>query len=136
MLICIPLSVDWPETCKFLSTSEKELLIARLAADVADAKMNRLDEAAYKRAFGDWKVYVGILMYFGIVNNGYSVSVRMGAVAHHLASISDLTCCISSRQLFSRTWDTRPSALKSIVYQSSVSLAAVGSSWPFSVRRI
>lgn len=57
--------VDWPETCKFLNTSEKELLIARLAADVADAKMNRLDNAAYKRVFGDWKVYLGVLMYFG-----------------------------------------------------------------------
>lgn len=54
--------VDWPETCKFLNVNEKELLIARLAADVADAKMNRLDKAAYKRVFGDWKIYLGILM--------------------------------------------------------------------------
>lgn len=66
---------QWPETCKFLSESEKELLIARLATDVADAKMNRLDRAAYKRVFKDWKMYLGVLMYFGIVNNGYSVSV-------------------------------------------------------------
>ena len=64
-----------PETCKFLNTDEKELLIARLAADVADAKMNRLDKAAYKRIFSDWKMYLGVLMYFGIVNNGYAVSV-------------------------------------------------------------
>ena len=63
------------ETCKFLNPSEQELLIARLAADVADAKMNRLDGAAYKRVFSDWKVYLGVLMYFGVVNNGYAVSV-------------------------------------------------------------
>ena len=67
--------VDWPETAKFLNEEEKKLLIARLSADVADAKMNRLDRGAYKRIFSDWKIYLGILMYFGIVNNGYAVSV-------------------------------------------------------------
>ena len=67
--------VDWPETAKFLTEDEKKLLIARLSADVADAKMNRLDKPAYKRIFTDWKMYLGVLMYFGIVNNGYSVSV-------------------------------------------------------------
>lgn len=69
--------VDWPETAKFLTQEEKELLIARLATDVGDAKMNRLDNAAYKRIFADWKMYAGVLMYFGIVNNGYAVSVSL-----------------------------------------------------------
>ena len=68
--------VDWPETAKFLTEEERELLVARLAADVADAKMNRLDKRAYKRILTDWKIYAGILMYFSIVNNGYAVSVR------------------------------------------------------------
>lgn len=57
---------DWPENAKFLSPEEKQLLIARLTADVADAKMNRLDKRAYKRIFSDWKMYCGVLMYFGI----------------------------------------------------------------------
>ena len=69
------LIVDWPETAKFLNEEEKKLLIARLSADVADAKMNRLDKGAYKRIFTDWKMYCGVFMYFGIVNNGYAVSV-------------------------------------------------------------
>lgn len=69
------LIVDWPETAKFLTDEEKTLLVARLSADVADAKMNRLDSAAYKRIFSDWKIYCGILMYFGIVNTGYATSV-------------------------------------------------------------
>ncbi|KAF2169761.1 hypothetical protein M409DRAFT_64778 [Zasmidium cellare ATCC 36951] len=65
---------DWPETAKFLNAEEKELLIARLTADVADAKMNRLDRRAVGRILGDWKIYVGTAMYFGIVNTGYATS--------------------------------------------------------------
>ncbi|GAB7363367.1 hypothetical protein MBLNU230_g3647t1 [Neophaeotheca triangularis] len=65
---------DWPETSKFLTEEERELLVARLAQDVGDAKMNRLDKPAMKRIFTDWKIYCGILMYFGIVNTGYSTS--------------------------------------------------------------
>lgn len=66
---------DWPETAKFLTQEEKELLAARLAADVADAKMDRLDKRAVRRIFSDWKIYCGTLMYFGIVNTGYATSV-------------------------------------------------------------
>ncbi|KAK5172990.1 uncharacterized protein LTR77_003112 [Saxophila tyrrhenica] len=66
--------VDWPETAKFLTDDEKRLLIARLSADVADSKMNTLDLRARKRIFTDWKMYLGVLMYFGIVNTGYATS--------------------------------------------------------------
>ncbi|KAK0935149.1 hypothetical protein LTR29_013249 [Friedmanniomyces endolithicus] len=66
--------VDWPETATFLTNEEKRLLIARLSADVADAKMNRLDKPAVKRIFSDWKMYLGTLMYLGIVNTGYATS--------------------------------------------------------------
>ncbi|KAK1075961.1 hypothetical protein LTR33_009367 [Friedmanniomyces endolithicus] len=66
--------VDWPETATFLTNEEKRLLIARLSADVADAKMNRLDKPAVKRIFSDWKMYLGRLMYMGIVNTGYATS--------------------------------------------------------------
>lgn len=66
---------DWPEKAAFLDEGEKRLLIARLTADVADAKMNRLDRRAYRRIFSDWKIYCGVLMYFGIVNTGYATSV-------------------------------------------------------------
>ena len=65
---------DWPETASFLTSDERRLLIARLSADVADAKMNRLDGPARKRVFGDWKIYCGVVMYIGIVNTGYATS--------------------------------------------------------------
>ncbi|KAF2641474.1 MFS general substrate transporter [Massarina eburnea CBS 473.64] len=65
---------DWPETAKFLNSNERALLIARLSADTGDAVMNRLDKSALKRIFGDVKIYLGTLMYFGIVNTGYAGS--------------------------------------------------------------
>ena len=51
--------VDWPETAKFLSPEERLLLIRRLGEDVADVRMDRLDNKAKRRVFGDWKIYVG-----------------------------------------------------------------------------
>jgi hypothetical protein len=36
--------------------------------------MNRLDKPALKRIFTDWKIYVGTIMYLGIVNTGYATS--------------------------------------------------------------
>jgi hypothetical protein len=66
--------VDWPETAKFLNGDERALLVARLALDAGDARMNRLDKQAAKRVFGDWKIYCGIVMYMGVVNTGYATS--------------------------------------------------------------
>lgn len=50
---------DWPETSKFLNTEERQLLLRRLEIDGGEARMDRLDSKARRRAFGDWKVYVG-----------------------------------------------------------------------------
>ncbi|KAF2096543.1 MFS general substrate transporter [Rhizodiscina lignyota] len=66
--------VDWPETAKFLTEDERELLLARLAADQGEAKMNRLDKMAAKRAFKDWKIYCAVFMYMGVVTTGYATS--------------------------------------------------------------
>lgn len=51
--------VDWPETSKFLSTEERQLLLRRLKDDGGEARMDRMDSKARRRALGDWKVYVG-----------------------------------------------------------------------------
>ena len=53
------LIVDWPETSKFLTTEERGLLLRRLSDDAAEAKMDRLDNKAKRRAFSDWKIYIG-----------------------------------------------------------------------------
>ena len=51
--------VDWPETSTFLSCKERNLLLRRLKDDRGEARMDRLDGKAKRRAFGDWKIYVG-----------------------------------------------------------------------------
>lgn len=65
---------DWPETAKFLNEEERAVVISRLAVDVADAKMDRLDKSAAKRIFSDWKIYTNILMYMCVVNSSYALS--------------------------------------------------------------
>lgn len=68
------LIVDWPEKATFLTDEERLLLTTRLASDSGDAVMSRLDKNAAKRIFRDWKVYCGVVMYFGIVQSGYGTS--------------------------------------------------------------
>ena len=51
--------VDWPEKSTFLSLEERQLLLYRLEVDAAEAKMDHFDARARRRAFRDWKVYVG-----------------------------------------------------------------------------
>ena len=60
--------VDWPETSKFLNTEERQLLLRRLEDDGGEAKMDRLDSKARRRAFGDWKVYVGYITFLLLLN--------------------------------------------------------------------
>ncbi|KAF2122531.1 major facilitator superfamily domain-containing protein [Lophiotrema nucula] len=75
---------DWPETANFLNDDERALLIARLSADSGDAVMNRLDKRAAKRIFKDPKIYLGVVMYFGIVNTGYAGSFFVPTIIREL----------------------------------------------------
>lgn len=65
---------DWPETAKFLTEEERARVVARLSEDVSDAHLNRLDGTATKRIFSDYKIYLGIFMYMGVLNTGYASS--------------------------------------------------------------
>ncbi|TID13934.1 Protein argonaute [Venturia nashicola] len=76
--------VDWPQQAKFLNAEERALLMARLASDAGDANMNRLDKRAAKRIFADWKVYCGLVMYFGVVNSGYATSFFIPTILHEM----------------------------------------------------
>ncbi|KAJ5682389.1 hypothetical protein N7462_005554 [Penicillium macrosclerotiorum] len=68
------LIVDWPETSSFLNDEERALLLSRLEEDRGEARMDRLDGPARRRVLRDIKIYLGPLMYFGIVNTGYATS--------------------------------------------------------------
>ncbi|ODH50390.1 hypothetical protein GX48_03505 [Paracoccidioides brasiliensis] len=75
---------EWPEKAKFLAEDERKLLLDRLASETENVKMNRLDKNAMKRAFTDVKIYMGIVMYIGIVNTGYSVSFFTPTILNQL----------------------------------------------------
>ncbi|TIA56245.1 MFS general substrate transporter [Aureobasidium pullulans] len=53
---------DWPETANFLTEEERTMLTTRLQTDSGEAIMNRLDKAATKRIFSDWKIYTGVII--------------------------------------------------------------------------
>ncbi|KAJ6003003.1 hypothetical protein N7451_005550 [Penicillium sp. IBT 35674x] len=80
--------VDWPETSKFLTEEERVLLSRRLTADVATAKMDRLDRAANKRIYGDWKIWCGTLMYMGALTTGYASSFFLPTIIKELGFTS------------------------------------------------
>ncbi|KAJ5560243.1 hypothetical protein N7513_002642 [Penicillium frequentans] len=80
--------VDWPETAKFLTEEERVLLSRRLTADVATAKMDRLDRAANKRIYGDWKIWCGTLMYMGALTTGYASSFFLPTIIKELGFTS------------------------------------------------
>ncbi|KAG9768457.1 MFS general substrate transporter, partial [Aureobasidium melanogenum] len=63
---------DWPENAKFLKNDERDLLLRRLRMDVEEATMNHWDKKTAKRIFSDVKMYLGILMYLGVVTTGYA----------------------------------------------------------------
>lgn len=50
---------DWPETAKFLSPNEREILVRRLAEDAGRAKMNKWSKSTSRRVFGDAKIWLG-----------------------------------------------------------------------------
>ncbi|KAL5346828.1 hypothetical protein ACLOAV_007971 [Pseudogymnoascus australis] len=66
--------VDWPETAKFLSDDERAMLIRKLAVDVGDARMDRLDSKSIRRTLLDWKIWCGTVMYMGALVTGYATS--------------------------------------------------------------
>ena len=58
---------DWPSQAKWLSPSEKQLLVARqIVEDGGLARMDRLDRKALFRILGDWKIYSAIIIYFAV----------------------------------------------------------------------
>ncbi|TKA67200.1 hypothetical protein B0A49_04513 [Cryomyces minteri] len=79
---------DWPETAKFLNEEERALLVARLSRDSGEATMNRLDGPAAKRVAKDWKIYVGIIAYLGVVNTGYATSFFIPTIIKELGYTS------------------------------------------------
>lgn len=75
---------DWPETASFLSPSDRASLVALLNADNGDAHMDRLDGRAARRIIRDAKMWLGTVMYFGVVNTGYAGSFFIPSILREL----------------------------------------------------
>ncbi|CEI61621.1 unnamed protein product [Fusarium venenatum] len=80
---------DWPETASFLNEEERGRLVVRLVVDSGDAKMDHLNKAAWKRILSDWKIYLGTLAYFGIVNNGYVGSFFIPTILREMGYVAE-----------------------------------------------
>ncbi|KAL4864278.1 hypothetical protein BDV12DRAFT_205800 [Aspergillus spectabilis] len=66
--------VDWPDKARFLSDAERAILQSRLQSDQGAYRMDRLDKVAGKRIAADVKIYLGTIMYLGVLNTGYAAS--------------------------------------------------------------
>ncbi|KAL4874927.1 major facilitator superfamily domain-containing protein [Aspergillus karnatakaensis] len=66
--------VDWPDKARFLNDAERAILQARLQSDQGTYRMDRLDKTAIKRIATDVKIYLGTIMYLGVLNTGYAAS--------------------------------------------------------------
>lgn len=75
------LIVDWPEQCRFLDASEKDLLRRRLEEDgVDEARMDTLNPFAYGLILRDWKIWLSSLVYMGIGTSGYALTFFMPTI--------------------------------------------------------
>ncbi|KAL9041727.1 MAG: hypothetical protein Q9214_004009, partial [Letrouitia sp. 1 TL-2023] len=59
------LIAPWPEEAKFLKPHEKDMVLRRLAKDRGLGKMDRLTLANFVSTLTDWKIWAGMLAYFG-----------------------------------------------------------------------
>ncbi|OJJ54927.1 hypothetical protein ASPSYDRAFT_158769 [Aspergillus sydowii CBS 593.65] len=66
--------VDWPDKARFLDDAERAILHARLRNDQGGYRMDRLDKTAVRRILMDGKIYLGTIMYLGVLNTGYAAS--------------------------------------------------------------
>lgn len=79
------LLADWPEQARFLTAEEKQYLLLRNSSDAGGAaQMDRLDAAAWKRIFMDWKVYAASLIYIGITVSGYATALFVPTIVNSL----------------------------------------------------
>jgi MFS family permease len=83
------LLANWPESASFLTPHERALVLQRLSSDtgVDGEEIGRLDtlnRKSLKRILRDWKIWVGALMYFGVVNTGYATSFFIPTILHEM----------------------------------------------------
>lgn len=62
---------DFPEEAKFLTESEREFVIDRLMKDIGHSAYEHYGWRRTLTVFKDWKIWVGGLMYLGMIVGAY-----------------------------------------------------------------
>ena len=57
-IVAYPFMSNWPETAKWLSNEERQVLADRIRQDGMLGRMDTLDTKAIKRIVLDWKIWV------------------------------------------------------------------------------
>lgn len=105
--------VDWPQRATFLSAEEQSLLLIRLESDKeTSAKMETWNA---KRCLGDWRIWIGTLMFFCVIATTYSlnfyaptilVEMGFGPITAQLMTFPPyacaVVCCLGSCMLSDR----------------------------------
>jgi MFS family permease len=100
---------DWPEQNRFLTASERAFVVSRIQESAEDdvGRMDILDKTALKRIFCDWKIYVGVFLYFSLSTIQFSLALftptilsihlQLTAVRSQILSIPVyISCCVSA----------------------------------------
>ena len=105
--------VDWPHRATFLTPAEQPLLLARLNSDKETAA--KMETWNTRRCFGDWRIWIGTLMFFCVIATTYSlnfyaptilVEMGYGPVTAQLMTFPPYACaavcCLGSCMLSDR----------------------------------
>lgn len=85
---------DFPETAGFLTAEEREWVVHRLKYQGSAGSGQMVAESEHfewrhvKEAFTDWQIYVGLLMYWGIVCPLYGISLFLPSIIRELGYTS------------------------------------------------
>ncbi|KAL1991065.1 hypothetical protein VTN49DRAFT_5569 [Thermomyces lanuginosus] len=79
---------DFPETAKFLTKEERAWVVTRLkyqgSGDRRVAQAEKFEWKYVKDAFMDWQIYLGLIMYWGIVCPLYGISLFLPSIINDL----------------------------------------------------
>lgn len=73
--VCLPFMTNWPASAKWLKSSERAVLEARIRNDGIVGRMDILDKKAIIRCLTDWKIYLSACIIAGNIASVYSITL-------------------------------------------------------------
>ena len=75
---------DFPEDCRFLTETERAMLLARIKVDTADTHMDHLTWKTFLWIMSDWKIYCSGFMYLTCVTTSYSIALFLPTILKNM----------------------------------------------------